>query len=238
MNIAEKYFEDTQNHFKFLGIEGIYADEKFSWRILPNTFAAWQDMALNLAQKHLPTPRDVLRLFGYISRYTHVRGDIPYTTRHISKSVAKVARATTSKLAWGKPTREARDAISLLTQKIRLLGNEWCFHTTTIAQNPLALGFVALTFHNGTWNVLTQKSLSRSNTRHIDEGEAHAVSWAIDELSEYITTMKPDAIIIAIDNLVVSRSLLRGVSGSPRATTTSNNHCTNLKSYAIWKNSP
>ena len=80
-----------------------------------------------------------------------------------------------------------------------------------------ALGFVALTYHHGTWNVLTQKSLSRSNTRHIDEEEAHAVSWAIDELSEYITTMKPDALIIAIDNLVVSRSLLRGVSGSPRA---------------------
>jgi hypothetical protein len=61
------------------------------------------------------------------------------------------------------------------------------------------------------WVIHREQTLHRSHATSIEEEE-----WALTFLKEDLLLYRPDAIICGIDNMGVSRSLLRGVSASPK----------------------
>lgn len=227
MNIKEKNTKSSTNSFEFLGLEGRYHFPHFEWRIIPETFENWNTNARELLSKEHPTPRDAMRMFGYLTRYIHVRGDDRYKFRHHSKQAAILSRTLSDPKSWSTPTSQSKNTTIPLAEAILILENTWKSHDTTTVKRPLAiltdasmkgLGYVALTVDiNNNWKVIGQNSLVRRDTTRIEEEEANAVSWALAELKTFTENYAPDAIIIAIDSLVVSRSMLRGASGSSKA---------------------
>lgn len=227
LNIKDKYTKSSTNTFEFLGLEGRYRFPHFEWRIIPETFENWNTNAQELLSKERPTPRDAMRMFGYLTRYIHVRGDDRYKFRHHSKQAASLSRALNDSKSWSTPTLQSKTTSTPLAETILTLQNTWKSHDTTPTMRPLAiltdasmkgLGYVALTFdNNNNWTVVEQNSLVRRDATRIEEEEANAVSWALTELKTFTQNYAPDTVIIAIDSLVVSRSMLRGASGSSKA---------------------
>ena len=109
---------------------------------------------------------------------------------------------------------------------ILALGNEWYVHDTSQAQRPFAiatdasldkLGYVSFTRVDAAWKVHRQGFLILEHTTTIDVEEARAVIFTLLELKDFLQDYRPDAIVIGIDNLGISRSLLRGTSASTGA---------------------
>lgn len=253
LNIKFKYIEKSINTFTFLGLEGAWGQSEprphplptaspdfpqtthsypqtprnLFWRILPDSFHKWNVRARDLLSTTFRdgngTPREMMQMYGYISRYIHISNGERYTKRHLTSAVASVSRHLKTKHDWKTPTHLSSEATILLTHAVLALKNDWHSHTCSTASRPYAvvtdaslgkLGYVAFTKEGPTnqWCVRHQNTLRRHHTSSIEEEEARAVAWALKELESDLIEYKPDTIICGIDNLGVSRSLLRGVS--------------------------
>ena len=225
LNIEIKYTTLSSNSFAFLGLEGYVSNNRLHWRIQDSQFQQWKTVAQDYATKDKPNPRDAMRLYGFLCRSTHISGDHTYNTRHITRLIADLTRATTSKPAWAVSTQLSRNATVTLATHITQLKNDWSSHSPSSSVSPLAvltdasmtgLGFTALHLDKDkNWHLLEIRSLPRSNTVSIEEEEALAVLWATDCLAPHFH--KHDAILFGIDNRIVSRGLLRGATRSTRA---------------------
>ena len=130
-----------------------------------------------------------MKMFGYLSRFLHIRNGEIYTMRHHTRLVADVARGLTTKQCWCIQTTASANATAILAETVLSLENTWHTHTTLVASRPLAIvtdGFVSFTYDTqaNSWKVLSKAYLPRSDTTSIEEEEARAVAWAVSSLKK------------------------------------------------------
>jgi hypothetical protein len=119
LHIVFKYSEATTNNFTFLGIQGAWgpyppaplsdppadgtttprvfpkipSDEprNLFWRIIPDTFDKWSLCARTLLSRSC-NAKEMMQLYGYISRFIHISNGDRCTRRHLTRLIADVAR--------------------------------------------------------------------------------------------------------------------------------------------------